>query len=263
MEIESPVVTGELRNEIATIEERTKNVVVRNPAEREAVYSLIQLCKTKKKSIVDFFADMKEKAFKAHRAISAAEKAETDKLDAFERAGKLAIQQYDEAENQKRIAEQRRLQAIEDERARKEREKAAQEAARQAEIEKQAREKAEAARRAAEAAGAAERAKLLAEADKADRQAAAAAVKSVNAATTVAEIVAPVVQVQAPAKLVGESVRKIWNARILDAKKIPIDYLAMWIDPKKVDDFARATKGNVPVAGIEFYFENSLSIRTK
>lgn len=261
MEIESPVVTGELRNEIATIEERTKNLVVRNPADREAVYGLIQLCKIKKKSIVDFFADMKEKAFKAHRAISAAEKAETDKLDAFERAGKMAIMQYDEAENQKRLAEQRRLQAIEDERVRKEREKASQEATRQAEIEKQAREKAEAARRAAEEAGAAKRAKLLAEADAADRKAAAAAVKSENAATTAAEIVAPIVQVQAPAKLSGESVREIWRWKVKDLVAVPREYLIL--NETMLNKFAVATKGAISVPGIEFFKENSLAIRTK
>jgi hypothetical protein len=263
MEIESPVVTGELKNEITTIEERTKTVAVRNPEERKAVFELIQLCKTKKKTIIDFFADMKKKAFEAHRAISAAEKAETDKLDAFERAGKVAMGQYDALENEKRLAMQRRLQAIADEKARVERAKIESEAARQRAIQAEAERKAAEARKAAENASKEEAARLNREAAAAEAKAAAANVKA-DAKTEAASFVqSAVVEVAAPEKIAGESTRKIYHARIIDAKLIPVEYFAGWIDPKKVDDFARATKGAVPIPGVEFYFESVMSVKTK
>ena len=105
----------DLRKEVTTLEEMTKTVAVRNAEERALVFQTIQTVKVKKNMIVNFFADMKDKAFKAHRAIVAAEKAETDKLDAFEVAGKRAILAFDKAEEEKREAERRRLQAIADE----------------------------------------------------------------------------------------------------------------------------------------------------
>jgi len=257
------VLPEELKKEVTTMEEMTRTVAVRNPQERVEIYGFIQAVKVKKKAVVDYFADMKETAHSAWKKIVAAEKAETEKLDAFEAAGKRAIMTYDETENQKRLAEQRRLQAIEDERARKEREKAEQEAARQRQIAQEAAERAEAARQAAMAASDAERAKLMAEAAAADRKAAAAAAKSENAANIAQSVVAPVVEVKAAEKQAGESTRKIWRARIINAKEIPVEYLALWIDPAKVDAFARATKGGVPVSGVEFMAEESMSVRTK
>ena len=258
------IIPEEIKKEISSLEEWTRTVAVRNPVERTTVYQAIQTVKAKKKTVIEFFADMKEKAHSAWKTVVSAEKTETDKLDAFEAAGKRAIMAYDRAEEEKRQAEQRRLQAIADEQARKEREKAQQEAARQAAIEREARDKAEAARRAAEAANAADRAKLMAEAAAADRKAAAAAAKSENAVNIAASVVAPVVQVAPVAeKIKGESVRKIWRAKIVNAKEIPVEYLALWIDQKKVDDFARATKGGVPVNGVEFISENTMSVRTE
>jgi hypothetical protein len=113
-----------LKKEVATLEELTKTVAVRNADERAFVYQMIQGVKTKKAAIIDFFADSKTKAHAAWKAIVGMEKNETDKLDAFEAAGKRAIRAYDDAEEAKREAERRRLQAIADEAARKEREKA-------------------------------------------------------------------------------------------------------------------------------------------
>jgi len=256
------VLPEELKKEVTTMEEMTRTVAVRTPEERVVVFGFIQAVKAKKRAIVDYFAEMKEAAFKAHRAISVAEKAETDKLDAFEAAGKRAIMNYDETENQKRLAEQRRLQAIADEQARREREKAQQEAARQAEIEKSARDKAEAARRAAMAASEAERAKLLSEAAAADRKAAAAAAKSENAANIAESVVAAVVEVAPVAeKQKGESVRKVWKWRLVDAALVPREYMV--VNEAALNKMAGAMKGAIIIPGIQWYSEDSMSVRIK
>lgn len=250
----------EIKKEVVTIEELTKTVAVRNTDERALVFAAVQSVKIKKKSIVDFFKDMKEKAFQAHRAISQAEKKETDKLDAFEAAGKRAILAYDQAEEAKRIAEQRRLQAIADEQARKDREKAEAEARRQRQIEEEARAKAEAARRAAEQANAEERARLLKEAEAAERKAAAAQVKADTKDEDAALVVAPVVQV-APVtqKIKGESTKSVWRIRVTDFSKLPDEYKVP--NEKALNAVAQATKGAISIPGTEIYEEKTLSIR--
>jgi hypothetical protein len=254
------VLPEDLKKEVTSIEEMTRVVCVRNSDERTLVFQAVQSVKQKKNRIVEFFADMKEKAFKAHRAIVAAEKAETDKLDAFEAAGKRAILTWDRAEEEKREAERRRLQAIADEQARKEREKAEAEARRQREIEEAARRKAEEARRAAEAASAAERAKLLKEAEAAERKAAAAQAKAEVQAETAAAVVAPTVQIaQAAPKEKGESTRGIWRARVINAGEVPREWLI--VDEKALAAFAKATKGAKQISGVQFYEDKSLSVR--
>lgn len=254
------VLSEGLKKEVSTLEEMTRTVVVRNADERTAVYQLVQSVKTKRRMIVDFFSDSKEKAHSAWKAIVGMEKTETDKLDAFEAAGKRAILTYDQAEEQKRIAEQRRLQAIADEQARKEREKAEAEARRQREIEEAARRKAEEARRAAEAASAAERDKLLKEAEAAERKAAAASAKAEEKTETAAAVIAPVVTVAPVAvKQAGESTRDIWHFRIIDAAIVPNEYKI--INEKALDGIAKATKGSIKIPGVEFYAEKTLAVR--
>lgn len=102
-----------------------------------------------------------------------------------------------------------------------------------------------------------ERQRLLKEAEKLktpelkeERLEAAAAV-----ATPVVEV-APVIEKQK-----GEATRKIWKARVVDPDKVPKEW---WIiDEKALDAFARATKGNKEVPGVQIYDESQLSISTK
>jgi uncharacterized membrane protein YqiK len=249
-----------LKKEVDTLDEMTRTVAVRNPDERTVVYQLVQSVKTKKREIIDYFAESKALANAAWKKIVGMEKNETDKLDAFEAAGKRAILTYDQEQERIRQAEQRRLQAIADEQARKEREKAEAEAHRQREIEEAARRKAEEARRAAEAANAAERAKLLREAEAADRKAAAASAKAENQAETAAAVVAPVVTVAPVAvKQSGESTVKIWKWKITDEAAIPREYLTPNISA--LDSIARGTKGTIKIPGIEIYSEDTIRMR--
>ena len=73
-----------------------------------------------------------------------------------------------------------------------------------------------------------------------------------------ASIVAPVVQVEEQEKNKGESTRKVWKARVIDAKKVP-DVFKI-VDEKALNKYAIATKGAVPVEGVKFYQESSLAI---
>ena len=260
MNTEMPVITGELKKEIVTLEEWTKNVVVTNPMQREAVYTEIKNVKGIKARIVAFFKPSKEKALATHRQIVADEKSFTDRLDAFEAAGKRAILTYDQAEEEIRLAEQRRLQAIADEKARKEREKAEQEAARQRQIEEEARAKAEAARREAEKANAEERARLLKEAEAAERKAAAANARAEVKSEQAAAVTAPVVELaKTVEKQKGEATKTTWKARVINAAIVPREYCIP--NEKELDAIAKATKGSKQIPGVEFYSDQTLSMR--
>lgn len=57
----------------------------------------------------------------------------------------------------------------------------------------------------------------------------------------------------------GQSVRKNWKAQVVDKTKIPV----MFMEPNMpaLNDFARTTKGQSPMPGVEFYEETSLASR--
>lgn len=73
-------------------------------------------------------------------------------------------------------------------------------------------------------------------------------------------ISAPVVQVETTEKVKGESKQVIWKGRVVDLSKVP-DQFKM-IDQKAVDGYARATKGQIPVSGLEFYPESIIKLRS-
>lgn len=71
-------------------------------------------------------------------------------------------------------------------------------------------------------------------------------------------IVAPVVTVErSTPKVTGISYREVWRFRIVDATKIPRDYLA--VDEQKIAGVVRATKGTITIPGIEAYPEKIAS----
>jgi hypothetical protein len=261
----------ELKKEVITMEEMTRTVAVKSSQDRADVYKFVQAVKAKKKAIVDYFAEMKEAAYASWKKIVAAEKSETDKLDAFEAAAKKAIVGYDQAEADKAEVERKRLQAIADEAARKERERAEQEAAKQRAIEEEARRKAEAARLAAEQANAEEREKLLREAEAADRKAAAAAVKAEAKIEIAASAIAPTVQVASNVeKQKGEAAQKTWKGKMVNIQLVSVEsFRILWgyfteaQRASAINAFARATKGNMLMKGIEFFPETSLKIGSR
>ncbi len=250
-----PEVTGAIEK----LEHWGRTLAIRSASDYQNAVEILKRVKGSRQQVVDFFADMKDRAYRSWKGIVATEKGFTDRLDTVEKQAKTACLVYQRAEEEKRLAEQRRLQAEADERARKERMRLEQEAARQRQIEEEARAKAEAARRAAEEANAAERARLLREAEAAERKAAAAAVKVEAKVEQAASVTAPVVEVSTVTpKIEGSSVRKTWKARVTDIAQVPREYLI--VNQQALDAFAKATKGSVKLPGVEFYEEQSLAI---
>lgn len=190
--------------------------------------------------------------------------------------GKRLMIAFREAEEHKRREEQRRI----DELARKERARLAAEAAA---VEAKARQQAEEARRqAAEAeqarlravaegnakaaAAAAERNAKLAE--RADALESAGIEKAAELATISELVVAPTVISEAT-KVAGQSIRRIWKARVTDKQ---LFLLAVANNPQytnlvdvnqsALDRLAKALEGNFKVDGAEAYNEASLSSRS-
>lgn len=247
------VSTEAIGGDVDALEVWSKSLVVRTPLEKELAVDSLRQIKAKKSFIVGFFKDSKEKAHSAWKAIVGNEKSLTDRLDAAEGLAKNAILKYDRAEEEKRLAEQRRLQAIADEAARKERVAAELAAAKQRAIEDEARRVAEEKRRKALEATDAERKRLLAEAGAAERKAEAAAAKA-EAKDDIAEAaVAPVIRVAEPEKTKGFAQRDNWKARVINADIVPRDWLIP--DIEGLNKYAKAIKGGRTVPGVEFYNE--------
>jgi len=62
----------------------------------------------------------------------------------------------------------------------------------------------------------------------------------------------PIVVKEQP-KVKGISTRKVWKFRIIDANQLPREYMIP--NEKMLLAFAQATKGTIPVPGVEFYSE--------
>lgn len=185
--IATPDLDVEATNEITALESWAANLVVENNETRTGVIEGIKSVKKRREGIVKFFALMKAAAHNAHKAIVSKEKSYTDILDRVERVVKGKVLVYDHAKEKKRLEEQRRLQAVAEENARRERERLLKEAE-----------------------------KLKTPELKEQRLEAAAAV-----AAPVVEV-APVIERQK-----GEATRKIWKARVVDESLIPREWLVV------------------------------------
>lgn len=206
---------------ISKVEQWAKSLAITTPTEHDAALSTLKELKSLKTRIIDFFKPSKEAAAKSHKLIVANEKSFTDRLDSAEKIAKQALLKYQLAEEEKRKAEERKLQAQADEKARKE------------------REKLEALAAKADASGKTEKAEAL-------RQQ--------------AEVVeAPVVRVESRVEAKGSSIRKTWRAKVVDPSKVPDDWWI--INQDALDTFARGTKGSMPIQGVEFYEDSGLAVR--
>ncbi len=218
----------ELQREIAPVLQRANEIAVRTPEERTAAVDFAKLIKDAQKKVSDHFGDMKTAAHKAWKTICDKESEHLTPLKAAEAARKNKILAFDAEVERARREEERRLQAEADEKARRERER----------LEKEA-------------------AKLKTPELREERMAQAAAV------------VAPVITVAPVAeKQKGEATRKIWKARLTDKKallkaaaegnELAASFLAF--DETAANRTAAATKGAVPVPGIEWYEQASLAL---
>ncbi len=212
-----PEVTGAIEK----LEHWGRTLAIRSASDYQNAVEILKRVKGSRQQVVEFFADMKDRAYRSWKGIVATEKQFTDRLDTVEKQAKTACLVYQRAEEEKRLAEQRRLQAEADERARREQEKLMRQAEKAAE--KGREEKAEALREQA------------------------------------ASVIAPVVEVSTAApKVEGTSVRKTWKARVTEIGQVPREFLV--VNQQALDAFAKATKGSVKLPGVEFFEEQSLAI---
>lgn len=199
-----------------------KGLVIKTAADFEKAGDyLVSHIKDGQKKIDVLFDPTIKAAHEAHREACAAKKAMRDPLDEAERIAKDKLKAYKE--------EVARLQR---------------EAERKA-IAEAAKLQEEAAKLQAQSA------KALAKGDesKAQEKAEAAEAASVQAAQVQVAAVAP-----APLKkFAGFSIRKVWKWKVVDAARIPREYLVP--NEAALNALAKSTKGSMKIDGIEFYEE--------
>lgn len=222
MSDETALVTEEdIRKDVAPVVSAASELIVRTAENYTAASDFLKSIKAAQKKVTDFFAPIKSATHSAWKKTTAGEATLLTPLTDAESTVKRKMIDYANAEEALRIAEQKRLQAEADEVARRERERLEKAAARLKTPEKAA-EKMEAA----------------------------------------AMIVAPVVEVASARPVVaGQSIRKVWRARVIDAELIPRQW--MTVNEKALEAFVRATGGSVPVAGVEWYQESVMSSSSK
>lgn len=255
---EQLVKVDELRAEVTPVVQRATEMVIVTPADYTLAAQGLKDIKAALKKVDAFFDPGIESARKTWKLTLAQKATLADPLEKAEGIYKDKQLAWTKETERVRKAEEDRLNAIERERARKEREKAEAEARRQRQIEEDARRLAEENRRKAEKAKGEERARLEAEANKADRAANAAQAKAEAKTEAAAAVQANSVTVASVAPEVkGQSIRAVWKARVVDAAKVPREWMV--VNQSALDAFARSTKGAVAVMGVEMYAKNVLA----
>ena len=253
----------EIQREVAPVLQRAGALQIVTPADYAGAADFLKTVKVAEKRVVDFFAPMVAANLAATRATNTAKANVLDPLVAAEATIKQKALAWSQEQERIRRAEEDRLNAIEQERARKEREKAEAAARLLREKELATQREADAARqRAAQAKNAADRERLQREAEARQKEATAAAAKAEAKEEAAASVVANAVTVASVApEIRGQSIRVTWKARVVDAAKVPREWLV--VNQQALDAFARSTRGAVAVAGVEMYSENVLASTSK
>jgi len=247
-----------LKSEIAPVVRDAGELAIETADQYEYASVFLKGVKAAQKKVTDFFAPIKSAAHTAWKKTTEGEATLLKPLTDAEATIKRKMLSWSAEQEAIRQTEQRKLQAAEDERARKEREKAEAEARRQRQIEEDARRLAEEVRRKAEKAKGEERARLVAEANKADRAASAAQAKAEAKTEAAGAVQANTVTVASvKPEIKGQSERKTWKARVIDASLVPRE----WMIPNLpgLDSFAKSTRGAMKIAGVEMYEETTMS----
>jgi len=237
-------------------EREAASLIVKTAADAARADELLAKISADEKAIEDkagMLSKIKTAAFGFHRLITSFEGQFSKPLAAAKLVAKRKRDEWTAAEAAKAAAEQRRLQAIEDERVRKLREIEDQKAAAARALEAQKEREAAEARRAAGAAEGAERARLQREADAADRAAAAARAKAEVREEKSASVQAAVVTVAAPESRKGASLR--WVVKSFDMTNMGIPEAVQGYLEVKTANLARAKAANpmLKIAGVEFH----------
>lgn len=218
----------ELQRGINMCHVTSKSLAVKTAPDLNRASEALKLCNQYIKAVHDDFDGPIQKAFQAHRAMTALREKH---LAPVERAkalinSKVSAYQQDEqrrlrVESDKRIADAREKKRKEEEAAR--------------EREKEQREK------------------TAAHLKEAGEEEAADAILEEPIEIPEAPVeVAPVVEEEKPE---GLHFRANWKYRVIDIKKIPEQYLIIKVDDKMLKQLAKKTEGTAKVEGVEFFNE--------
>jgi fused signal recognition particle receptor len=229
-------------------------LLVRSPREYEQVSEFRKNVKAKYNEIEGYRTYLKEPYLEGGRRVDEFFKPALLSLKQAEDAAKERLLKYEV--EQKRIAaeEQRRLE----EKARKEREVL--EAKAKEERRKADEAAAEIQRKAEEARQAGDLARSIALRNQADKIVEKSEAKAINMESKAEQVVAPKVEAYIP-PVQGQFSKTVWKARVLDKKAISDEYKV--VDQAMLDKVAQATKGQLSVAGVEFYSEQVMVGRAK
>lgn len=198
---------------VSPVVQKAKSFAVTDNASNEAAAEFLKNIKSSQKQVKDFFAESKQKAAEAHKAICANENSMLKPLQESEALLKDKMSAFWQAQERIRIEAER---------------KAAEEA-----------EKLNAEAVAAIEDGNEEKAQELA----------------MQSAMKAAEV-----QVSAPQKVAGISVREVWKWEVTDIKAVPREYLV--VNEQALNGIAKSAKDTLPIPGIRFYAEKSIAART-
>jgi seryl-tRNA synthetase len=220
----------ELKHDVALTLSDTTYMKVMTYNDYVAAGNYLKVIKERAQKIADYWRPKKEQAAALHKSLVAAEKELLAPLETATAAIKSRMLDYQR--------EQERI--------------------RQEQIREQERMAAEARRKAEEAARLAEEASWKDELDDADVDILRMAQAEVDTA------VAAIPQVDPKAKVVGISTRKVWKARVVDDKAVPVAMMGIMlrpIDMTALNRLAVASSGGAEVPGVEFYQDESMSVR--
>ena len=214
-----------LASNIAPLEEWASTLVIANAFEYETAANNLKQVKGVRSRVVEFFKDSKDKAYATWKSITSNEKAFTDRLDVVERQVKGAMVSWSNAEEEKRLSQERKLQ-----------------------VEANARAEAERKRLEAQAA------KLKSPELKAARLE--------QAASVIAPVVT--VQTEKPA-VAGIATVKTWVVDKVDKRSLITAAVSdfnlqayLLVDEAALKRIANATKGQMTVPGVTFRLETSM-----
>ena len=118
-----------LEREIAPVLQRANTITVRSQDDRNDAMEFLRAVKGANKRATEFFGPIVDAAHKAWKQTTASRASILDPLEAAEKRVKATVSGYDQEQERIRQEEQRRLQAIADEEARRERERLEKQAA--------------------------------------------------------------------------------------------------------------------------------------
>lgn len=202
-----------IKSEVAPVVDQAASMVVNSAESYGLASDFLKRVKQAQVRVTAFFAPMKQKAYEAHKAITAQESETLKPLQQAESTVKRIMSEYYQTQERIRIAEQQKAQEAADDAARKERERLEREAAKlkTPELREHRLEQA-------------------------------------------AQVIAPMIQVATAVPVVaGQSVVKRWKAVVINVDLVPREYMV--VNDTALQALARATKGAVKVAGVQFVEE--------